>query len=77
MPADPATAAATSSPRGQNIRLLPTGAKTNGTAIGVPRTVVRRSGAGVFTADRGRKVTSSNARTFSRSVTSPSAPPSM
>jgi hypothetical protein len=48
-----------------------------GIEIGVPRTVVRRSGDGVSTADRGWKLMSSNARTFSRSVTSPSAPPSM
>jgi hypothetical protein len=59
------------------MRLLPTGAKMTGSASGVPSTVVRRSGGGVSTAQRGRNPMSSNARTFSRSVTSPSAPPSM
>ena len=59
------------------MRLLPTGARMIGMDNGVPSTVVRRSGGGVSTAQRGLKVTSSNARVFSRNVTSPSAPPSM
>ena len=42
-----------------------------------PNTVVRRSMDGVDTAPRGLKPTSSNTRTFSRSVRSSSAPPSM
>ena len=59
------------------MRLLPTGARSTGIESVVPRTVVVRSQAGVATAERGRSVTSSNARQFSRSVTSASAPPSM
>ena len=59
------------------MRLLPTGASRNGRSSLVPSTVVERSHARVATAERGRNVTSSNARLFSRSVTSPSAPPSM
>ena len=59
------------------MRLLPTGASRKGRSILVPSTVVVRSQAGVATADRGRKSTCSNARQFSRSVHSRSAPPSM
>jgi hypothetical protein len=59
------------------MRLLPTGARMIGIEIGMPMTEVFKSGDGVSTAQRGRNETSSNARTFSRSVTSPSAPPSM
>jgi hypothetical protein len=59
------------------MRLLPTGARMNGSAISVPKTVVRRSHCGIVTAPRGRNSTSSKTRLFSRSVTSASAPPSM
>jgi hypothetical protein len=77
VPASPATRAAAASARGKNIRLLPKGARTNGSSSVVPSTVVRRSHPAVATADRGRNVTCSNARQFSRSVISASAPPSM
>ena len=59
------------------MRLLPTGASTSGIDSGMPSTVVRKSHDGVATAQRGRNVTVSNARQFSRSVISASAPPSM
>ena len=59
------------------MRLLPTGASRNGRSNVDPITVVRRLHPATATADRGRNVTSSNAREFSCSVTSRSAPPSM
>ena len=59
------------------MRLLPTGARTTGKSILVPSTVVVMSQLRVATADRGRNSTSWNAREFSRSVHSRSAPPSM
>ena len=43
VPASPAARAATSSPRGKNMRLLPTGASRKGRASVVPSTVVCRS----------------------------------
>ena len=77
MPAAPAARAASSSPCGKNIRLLPTGARMNGRSNVAPITVVLISHVGVGTAQRGRNVRSSNARALPRSVTSSSAPPSM
>ena len=61
----------------QQYALLPSGASRKGSASSVPSTVVFRNGSAMATADFGRSVTSSKARQFSRSVTSPSAPPSM
>ena len=59
------------------MRLLPTGARINGSSILVPSTVVLMSQLRVATAERGRNRTSSKARQFSRNVHSRSAPPSM
>ena len=77
VPASPAAREAAASPFGQNMRQLPTGASSTGNAMSVPRTLVRSWAPFVTTAERGRSATSSKTRQFSRSVTSPSAPPSM
>jgi hypothetical protein len=77
VPAAPACAAAAHSPRGKNMRLLPTGASKKGSSTGVPSTVVRRSQVPIAAALRGKKRTRSKTAQFSRKVTSPSAPPSM
>ena len=46
------------------MRVLPIGPNRNGSASGVPSTVVRRSQAAVATARRGRNVTASNTLQF-------------
>ena len=69
-------AQAATSPPGCIRRLYPTGASKKGRARSKPTTRVRKSQSERATAWRGRNVTSSKARQFSRSVTSPSAPPS-
>jgi hypothetical protein len=57
VPALPAAREAAASPRGQNSRQLPTGARSTGRESSVPRTVVRRSTLFATTAERGRSAT--------------------